>query len=188
MQPSESQILAVPLERVQGPILPVRGQRVIVDADLARLYEVPTKRSSEQVKRNVERFPDDFAFRLTPQEALELVANCNRFARLKHAAQPPLAFTEHGVIAAAFVLNAPRAVEVSTRVVRAFVQLRRMTSEMTALAQRIERLEQETAHRFRDHDGHLRAIFKTLRDLLKPEAEEGLKPTKPRVGFRADKP
>ncbi len=81
MQPSESQILAVPLERVQGLILLIRGQRVIVDADLARLYEVPTKRLNEQVKRNAERFPEDFAFRLTPQEALELVANRDRFAR-----------------------------------------------------------------------------------------------------------
>ena len=95
------------LERVQSRILVVRGQQVIVDADLAALYGVPTKRLNEQVKRNADRFPMDFAFRLTPKEVGELVANCDQFPNLKPSSQPPWAFTEHGVIAAAFVLNAP---------------------------------------------------------------------------------
>src|ERR1035437_6534383 len=95
---SSLQNITVPVELVQSRILIIRNERVIIDADLAALYEVPTKRLNEQVKRNTDRFPMDFAFRLTPEEARELVANCDRFANLKHSSQPPLAFTEHGAL------------------------------------------------------------------------------------------
>lgn len=187
MHTGESVNETLVLERVQSRILSIRGQRVIVDADLAALYGVPTMRLNEQVKRNTDRFPKDFAFRLTREEARELIANCDRFANLKHSSQPPLVFTEHGVVAAAFVLNAPRAVEVSTFVVRAFVHLRRVSMEVASLAQRIENLEQETARRFQDHDGHLRALFKTLRDLLGQSEEPGTSPPSPKrpLGFRS---
>lgn len=93
------------LERVQGRILSARGQRVIRDADLASLYGVPTERLNEQVKRNADRFPPGFAFRLTPEEAAGLAAICGQSTTRKHTSQPPWVFTEHGVIAAAFVLN-----------------------------------------------------------------------------------
>ena len=177
------------LERVQTRILSIRGQRVMVDADLAGLYGVPTKRLNEQVKRNAERFPADFAFRLTPEEAEEPVANCDQFTNSKHSSQLPWVFTEHGVIAAAFILNAPRAVEVSTFVVRAFVQLRRMSTEITSLAQRLETLEQETARRFKDQDGQLSAVFKALRDLLGHTQEPEALPAPPKraIGFRSQR-
>ena len=103
--------MTIPMERVENRILFIRGHRVIVDTDLAEVYGVPTKRLNEQVKRNVERFPEDFAFRFTPGEKMELVAKCDRFARLKHSTVFPLAFTEHGAIIAASVLNSPRAIE-----------------------------------------------------------------------------
>lgn len=187
MHASDSANETLVLERVQSRILSIRGQRVIVDADLASLYGVPTMRLNEQVKRNTDRFPEDFAFRLTREEARELIANCDRFANLKHSSQPPLVFTEHGVVAAAFVLNAPRAVEVSTFVVRAFIQLRRMSMEVASLAQRVETLEQDTARRFQDQDGQLSAVFKALRELLghaqNPEVPSA--PSKPAIGFRS---
>jgi len=174
------------LERVQSRILSIRGQKVIVDADLAALYGVSTKRLNEQVKRNADRFPADFAFRLTPEEVAELVAICDQFTNSKYSSQLPWVFTEHGVIAAAFVLSAPRAVEVSTYIVRAFIHLRRMSLEVASLAQRLEALEQETARRFQDHEGHLRAVFKALKELLGQTQDPSVPAPLPKrsIGFR----
>ena len=90
-------------------ILLIRGERVILDADLARLYGVSTRRLNEQVKRNARRFPPDFTFRLTRDEKVEVVANCDHLAGLKYAKALPLALTEHGAIMAASVLNSDRA-------------------------------------------------------------------------------
>ena len=97
--------------RIAQRILVIRGHKVMIDADLAALYDVPTKRLNEQVKRNAERFPADFMFRLTRRERDELVANCDQLSRLKFASAMPCAFTEHGALMAASVLNTTRAVE-----------------------------------------------------------------------------
>ena len=115
--------MAIPMERVEDRIQTIRGHRVMVDTDLAEVYGVPTKRLNEQVKRNADRFPEDFAFRLTPEEKMELVAKCDRFSRLKHSTVFPLVFTEHRAIMAANVLNSQRAIEASVCVVRAFVKM-----------------------------------------------------------------
>lgn len=155
---ASTQIL-LPVERITQTICLIRGGKVILDADLASLYGVPTKRLNEQIKRNQDRFPVDFAFRLTPEETTELVANCDRFANLKHSSVPPLAFTEHGAIAAAFVLNSPMAVQVSVQVVRAFVQLRHLAEGHQELARRIADLEQRT-------DSQFRAVFEAIRGLM----------------------
>jgi hypothetical protein len=114
----------VPEERIAQGILMIRGHKVMVDADLANLYGVTTKRLNEQVKRNRERFPDDFMFQLTAEEKEQVVANCDHLARLKFSPAIPNVFTEHGAIMAASVLNTPRAVEMSVYVVRAFIRLR----------------------------------------------------------------
>src|SRR5437868_4162950 len=105
MPRKSSSTAIVPIPAVQGRILLLRGQRIILDADLATLYGVPTKRLNEQVRRNAERFPDDFMFRLTRAEKLEVVANCDHLQSLKFSPQLPYAFTEHGAIMAATVLN-----------------------------------------------------------------------------------
>ncbi len=94
----------------------------MLDADLAEVYGAPTKALNQAIKRNAERFPEDFAFRLTAEEKTELVTNCDRFARLKHSTVFPLAFTEHGAIMAASVLNSPRAIEASVYVIRALME------------------------------------------------------------------
>ena len=114
----------VPIGTIQSSILLIRGQKVILDADLAELYDVPTKRLNEQVKRNIDRFPPDFMFQLNLKEKEEVVANCDHLSRLKYSPSLPYAFTEHGAIMAASVLNSPRAVEISVYIVRAFVRLR----------------------------------------------------------------
>jgi hypothetical protein len=105
--------LLVHVERVERTILLVRGQKVILDADLAKLYGVTTKRLSQQVKRNSDRFPEDFMFRLTQKEKNEVVANCNHLSNLRFSPALPHAFTEHGAIIVASVLNALRAIESS---------------------------------------------------------------------------
>jgi len=156
--------LIVPVERVQRSILILRGQRVILDADLAKLYGVTTKRLNEQIRRNRERFPEDFMFRLTPDEKAEVVANCDHLSRLKFSPALPHAFTEHGAIMAASVLNTPRAIEASIFVVRAFVTLREMLGAHKALARKVAELEA----RFSEHDEQIQAIFEAIRQLMAP--------------------
>ena len=109
------------LERIEGRIPILRGQKVMIDADLAELYAVPTKALNQAVKRNAVRFPADFMFRLTSAEKQEVVTNCDHLARLKFAKSLPFAFTEHGAIQAANVLNSEQAQEMGVYVVRAFL-------------------------------------------------------------------
>ena len=116
----------IPVCTIQQRILLIRGEKIIVDADLALFYGVPTKRLNEQVKRNKERFPEDFMFQLTATEKAEVVANCDHLSKLKYSPSLPYAFTEHGALMVASVLNSPRAVEMSVFIVRAFVQLRQV--------------------------------------------------------------
>ena len=160
-----------PSERVARAILALRGERVILDADLAELYGVPTKRLNEQVKRNRSRFPEDFMFQLTAEEKAEVVADCDHLSRLKYSPALPHAFTEHGAIMAASVLNTDRAVEVSVYVVRAFVRLRQMLASHKDLARKIEEMEKNYAAQFK-------VVFDALRALMAPPA-----PNQRRVGF-----
>jgi hypothetical protein len=157
----------------------VRGEKVVIDADLAEFYGVPTKRLNEQVKRNRERFPEDFMFQLTPEEKTELVAKCGHLAKLKFSKTQPFAFTEHGAIMAASVLNSPRAAETSIFIVRAFVKLRGMIAEHKELAGKIARIERNLA----EHDEQIIALIRAIKEFLQPEPV----PRKRRIGFQTDK-
>jgi len=169
----------IPAERIETRILLIRGQKVVLDADLAELYGVKTKRLNEQVKRNRERLPADFMFQLTQEEKAEVVANCDHLSRLKFSRTLPHAFTEHGAIMVASVLNSPRAVEVSVYVVRAFVRLRRVLATNEALARKLTELEGKLAK----HDKEILALFEAVRQLMAPSAP----PKRRRIGFRKDK-
>ena len=125
-------------ETIRTRILTIRGVQVMLDRDLAELYGVPTKRLNEQVKRNAERFPQPFMFSLSEQEMTELVANCDRFATMKHSSVPMTAFTEHGIIMLASVLKSRVAIEASIRITNAFVAMRRALASMAPLLARIE--------------------------------------------------
>ncbi len=125
---------AVSVPRIEARIQTVRALRVMVDADLAEIYGVPTKRLNEQVKRNGGRFPADFMFQLTAAEKAEVVANCDHLQKLKFSKALPIAFTEHGAIQAANVLATAQAVEMGIYVVRAFVQLRQASALHADLA------------------------------------------------------
>ena len=149
------------VERIDTRILAIRGHKVMIDADLAELYGVTTKRLNQQVRRNIERFPEDFMFELNAAEKAEVVANCIHLARLKFSPTNPLVFTEHSALMAASVLNTPRAIEVSVYVVRAFVRLKQALDSHKDLAARIARLEARTDARFK-------AVFDALRELMTP--------------------
>jgi hypothetical protein len=124
-----SESASVPLELIQSRIVVLRGQRVLLDADLAILYGVSTKRLNEQVKRNRRKFPEDFFFTLTAAEKTEVVAKCDHLHRLKFSPSLPNAFTEHGAIQAANILNSATASEMSVQIVRAFVRLRQLINQ-----------------------------------------------------------
>ena len=109
---------------IENKIFLIRGQRVMIDRDLAELYGVETKRLNEAVKRNKKRFPVDFMFQLTDEEQNELVANCDHLSKLKYSTTNAYAFTEHGVTMLASILNSERAIEINVQIVRAFIKLR----------------------------------------------------------------
>lgn len=149
--------------RVESRILTIRDERVILDRDLAELYGVPTKVLNQAVKRNEERFPDDFAFRLTAAEIADLKSqSVTSSSGHGGTRKPPLAFTEHGAIMAATILNSPRAVEMSIFVVRAFVRIRELAEQHTEIAKRLAALEAKVA----GHDKDLQEMFAALRSLL----------------------
>ncbi|MBP9663312.1 MAG: ORF6N domain-containing protein [Pyrinomonadaceae bacterium] len=172
----------IPLERVESRILFIRGEKVIVDSDLAQLYGVTTSNFNKAVKRNIERFPSDFMFQLTKEEFESLrfqtgISNesmRSQFATSKERGGRrylPYAFTEHGALMAANILNSDRAVEASVQVVRAFVKLRQMLASNAELARKVEALEQKYAANFK-------VVFDAIKQLMAP-------PTSPnsKIGF-----
>ncbi len=147
----------------------------MLDTDLAELYGVATKRLNEQVKRNKKRFPSDFMFKLNEEEKNEVVANCDHLSRLKYSTALPNAFTEHGAIMTATVLNTDRAVGVSLYVVRAFVKLRSFISERKELAQKLMELESTV----NAHD----VSIKSLVDAIKNLSNSSTKGIQRKIGF-----
>lgn len=155
-------------------ILELRGQRVMLDTDLAALYGVPTKRLNEQVKRNLARFPAEFMFQLTAREKAEVVANCDHLKHLKFSSQRPRAFTDYGALMLANVLKSDRAIKVSIEVIRSFTRLREAVSLHRDLARRLLELEKRVA----GHDEGLRQVFAALKAMLAVEEKP-----RPRIGF-----
>jgi hypothetical protein len=160
--------LAIPTDSVESRILTIRGQKVILDADLAALYGVTTKRLNEQVKRNAKRFPVDFVFRLTPLEKKEVVANCDHLFELKFSPVLPYAFTENGAVMAANVLNSPEAVRMSVFVVRAFIRMREMLSGSKELAKELQKLESKLTERLDVHETAIVDVLRRIMRLLDP--------------------
>ena len=180
---SASNTLLMP--RIESRIQVTRGVRVMIDADLATLYGVQTKRLNEQVKRNRECFPSDFLFQLTLDEKTEVVANCDHLQKLKFSKVLPFAFTEHGAIQAANVLASSQAVEMGIYVVRAFVQLRQALSTNADIAKRLAELELKTESLEMSHDTFSRNTRLQLRQLL-DAVRELTTPPEPRkrpIGF-----
>lgn len=171
---TESRAL-IKVGKIQQRILLIRGEKVIIDADLAEAYGVTTKALNQAIRRNADRFPPDFMFRLTEEEKQEVVTNCDHLKNLKYSHVTPLVFTEHGTIMAASVLNSSKAIEVSVFVVRAFVQLREMIVGHKELAHKIAHLERKLG----DHDEQILALVEAIKQLMDPKPP----PRKRRIGF-----
>ena len=131
----------ISVENVRNMIFSFRGLQVMIDRDLAELYGVETKVLNQAVKRNIERFPNDFRFQLTENEKIELVTNCDRFGKLKHSSVNPYAFTEQGVAMLSAVLRSKMAIKVSIRIIKAFVEMKKFISNNAAIFQRLENVE-----------------------------------------------
>jgi hypothetical protein len=155
------------LDNVESAIYSIRGQRVMLDSDLAEIYRTTTKRLNEQVRRNRQRFPEDFAFQLKADEFKRLRSQFATSKTRGGRRYLPWVFTEHGAIMLANVLNSPIAVQASVRVVRAFVRLREMIAGNAQLAARLKDLER----RLDSHDEAIIELFAVLKRLLEPEAK-----------------
>jgi hypothetical protein len=168
------------VDQIEPLILEIRGHKVLLDKDLAELYGVSIKRLNEQVRRNRERFPDDFMFQLTPEEDQSLRSQnaTLKRGRGQHRKYLPYAFTEHGTIMAATILNSPRAVEVSVFVVRAFVKLRQLALAHKDLAAKLAELERKVV----GHDDAIRQLVAAIRQLMAPPVDN----PKRRIGFGRD--
>lgn len=161
-------------ESIRSKIFLIRGQKVMMDRDLAKLYGVQTKHLNEQVKRNRERFPEDFMFQLDTEEKKQLVAICDRFNSLKHSSINPYVFTEQGVAMLSSVLKSKRAVQINVAIMRVFAKLREMIASHKELVHKLNELERKIGK----HDDQIRSIFEAIHQLtVIPE-----KP-KPRIGF-----
>jgi hypothetical protein len=167
----------IPREAIEHKIYLIRGQKVMLDSDLARLYGVPTKRLNEQVRRNRRRFPADFMIELTESE---LAALRSHFATSKKGSggrrYRPFAFTEQGVAMLSSVLNSDRAIDVNIEIMRAFVRLREILSTHKDLARKLEELEKK-------YDEQFRVVFDAIRQLMSPPD-----PPKRRIGFGVEEP
>jgi phage regulator Rha-like protein len=174
----------IPVGLIEQKIFIIRGYKVMIDRDLAELYGVETKYLNRQVKRNKERFPSEFMFRLTRKERNELVTNWHRFDTLKHSSVLPYAFTEHGVAMLASVLKSERAIRMSILIVKAFVRLREFLATQRELAKKIQLLES----RIDTHDREIQSIIEAIHQLIqppeKPKREIGFRIEEPKIGYR----
>ena len=167
----KKKITYLPAEPVEKLILIIRGQKVILDADLARIYGGSTKVLNQAVKRNADRFPPDFVFQLTKAEKTEVVTICDHLQKLKFSPVFPYAFTEHGAIMAASVLNSPQAVQMSVFVVRAFVKMREVLAQNRVLADKLAELEAKLTSRLDSHEKAIVLILRELRELMNPSPQ-----------------
>jgi len=177
-------LTTIPTERIDGAIFFIRGEKVMLDRDLARLYNVSTSVFNQAVKRHQERFPEDFMFRLTIEEARawqeELKSRLRSqsviLKRGQHVKHLPYAFTEHGVLMLSNVLKSGRAIEMSIKIIDVFVKLREMLSTHKDILLKLEQLERKVT----GHDEDIQLIFKYLKQLLTPPEQAN----RQRIGFK----
>lgn len=171
----------IPFERIEQSILLIRGQKVMVDRDLAHLYGVETRVLNQAVRRNIERFPEDFMFRLTREEIMRIsqfVISSGYEVRTLKFSKSVMAFTEHGVAMLSSVLNSPRAVQVNIQIMRTFAKLREIISQHKDLGRRLDELEKK-------YDAQFKVVFDAIRQLMAPPEQ---KSPKRRIGFLVEEP
>jgi hypothetical protein len=173
-------VALIPPERIERLILLIRGQKVMLDRDLAQLYDVETRALNQAVRRNIDRFPEDFMFRLTREEIMRIsqfvISSAHPEVRTLKFSKNVMAFTEHGVAMLSSVLNSPRAVKVNIQIMRTFAKLREIISRHKDLAKRLDELEKK-------YDAQFRVVFDAIRELMiTPESK------KRPIGFLVEEP
>jgi hypothetical protein len=163
--------LLVPVEKIESKIYQIRGKKVMLDGDLAKLYEVETSQLTRQVRRNIDRFPEDFMFQLTKEEWRNLICQFG-ISRWGGTRKLPYAFTEQGVAMLSGVLHSKRAIQVNIQIMRVFIQLKRMLLTNTGLRHKIEEMEKK-------YDKQLVVVFQAIKQLLEPPVKE-----KRQIGFK----
>lgn len=161
----------IPIQIIENRIFIIRGIKVMLDRDLAELYEIKTMVLNQAVKRNIKRFPEDFMFKLTTEETQELITNCDRFKTLKHSPSTPYAFTEQGVAMLSSVLNSDKAITINIQIMRAFIKLRELALVHKDLTQRLDEMEHKFIQYARDMNINIEDIYKQLNyltDITKP--------------------
>ena len=171
-------INVVPIERIESKIFLIRGQKVMLDRDLAALYGVATRQLKRQVNRNKKRFPDDFMFQLTKKDYSNIRCQIGTLKWGQHAKYLPYAFTEQGVAMLSSVLNSEKAAEVNIQIMRAFVKLRKVLAANKDLTY----LFKELKHKVDQHDVEIGLIIRAIEKMISAEPEH-----KGRIGFTADK-
>ncbi len=166
----------VPPERIERSILLISGHKVMLDADLAELYGVETKRLLQALKRNISRFPPDFAFQLNAEEFENLRSQIVTSSQWGGRRYPPYAFTEQGVAMLSSILRSKRAIQVNIEIMRAFVRLRQMLASHTELARKLDALEKK-------YDAQFKVVFNAIRELMKPQESK-----KRPIGFLVEEP
>lgn len=169
-------LIRIPQERIKSKILLIRSQKVMLDWDLAELYGVEVKHLKRQVRRNIDRFPEDFMFILTKEEYRFLRSHFGTLKRGEHPKYLPYVFTEHGILMLSSVLNSKRAIQVNIAIMRTFVKLREILSAHKELAYKLSQLERK----IEKHDEEIRTIFEAIRQLMAPPPEKLHRP----IGFR----
>jgi hypothetical protein len=170
----------VPEEVIMNKILFIRGNKVMIDSDLAELYGVSTKRLNEQVKRNLKRFPEDFMFQLTEKEKTEVVAKCDHLCRLRFSPHLPFAFTEHGAVMLASVLNSDRAVLANVQVVRVFTKMRKLVETHSEILVKLSELQKKET----EQDRKILLIFEYLKQFEQAKNDALNFKERKRIGFR----
>ena len=172
--------ITIPDEVIINKIYVIRGQKVMVDRDLAELYGVTTKRLNEQVKRNSSRFPSNFMFELTKEEKAQVVANCDHLEKLKFSPVLPKVFTEHGIMMVANVLTSERAINVSIQIIEVFIKMREILTDNLSLKLEIEEIKKKLTNQSKN----IELVFNYLDELI--EKKENEKPRKA-IGYKTNK-
>ncbi len=175
--------LMLPDEIIMSKILLIRGERVMIDSDLAELYGVPTKRLNEQVKRNLKRFPSHFMFELTSEEKEELVANCDHLKKLKYSSFLPNVFTHYGILQAANILNSDRAILTSNRIIEVFIKMREMLVTHKDILSKLEELERKDI----EQDEKIMLVFEYIKQFEAIKQQELEQKNRPRIGYKLPK-
>ncbi len=175
-------VAMVPVERIERLILLIRGQKVMLDRDLARLYGVETRALNQAVRRNIDRFPKDFMFPLTREEIMRIsqsvISSTHTGVDTLKFSKNVMAFTEHGVAMLSSVLNSKRAIQVNIEIIRTFVRLRRILASHSELARKLDALEKK-------YDAQFKIVFDAIRQLMAPPEPET---PKKRIGFLVEEP